>query len=118
MTVEALNISIHAPRGGSDDLIASFGLTPIISIHAPRGGSDPAGAATEIPVDPFQSTLPVGGATLCCGTGGRGAGISIHAPRGGSDHIYLLGLRQILISIHAPRGGSDPYATSHTHSQW
>ena len=35
-------ISIHAPRGGSDDEWLKRRLKGIgISIHAPRGGSDP-----------------------------------------------------------------------------
>ena len=56
-------ISIHAPRGGSDDKTLGRGPWHTISIHAPRGGSD------------FPFFL------LC--TGMR---ISIHAPRGGSDY--------------------------------
>ena len=50
-------------------------------------GERPAGASTAVPPSPFQSTLPVGGAT---GRGARGRKeicISIHAPRGGSDTI-------------------------------
>ena len=35
--------------------------------------------------EPFQSTLPVGGATLRCPAASREETISIHAPRGGSD---------------------------------
>ena len=33
-------ISIHAPRGGSDDEDMPIGDNSAISIHAPRGGSD------------------------------------------------------------------------------
>ena len=85
LAVNALKISIHAPRGGSDLSIGFIGLALGISIHAPRGGSD-CNRATEIlpPMDfnprspwgerrqglqtvgaqlTFQSTLPVGGAT-------------------------------------------------------
>ena len=79
-------ISIHAPRGGSDGYYRLIGGPHAISIHAPRGGSDcstmptspswatfqstlPVGGATiekgrEVPVKQFQSTLPVGGATV------------------------------------------------------
>ena len=58
-----------------------------ISIHAPRGGSDKL-YQTAMPDEfVFQSTLPVGGATL----------------------PLLKSLPTLcLISIHAPRGGSDP----------
>ena len=38
----ANNISIHAPRGGSDGKAENAVLKLGISIHAPRGGSDPA----------------------------------------------------------------------------
>ena len=38
---KVLNISIHAPRAGSDsDCRTPAGLSPCISIHAPRAGSD------------------------------------------------------------------------------
>ena len=56
----------------------------------------------------FQSTLPVGGATFLCQPFVGCAIISIHAPRGGSD--YGASRDRTLtedISIHAPRGGSD-----------
>ena len=78
----------------------------------------------------FQSTLPVGGATLGLGKMLAVRGISIHAPRGGSDLIFMGEMQEPLyfnprspwgerlqsqrcqrfhhsISIHAPRGGSD-----------
>ena len=78
----------------------------------------------------FQSTLPVGGATLPLPCNVPYTGISIHAPRGGSDAIFAPNLIRYWqfqstlpvggatppspwctpgrgISIHAPRGGSD-----------
>ena len=123
-----------------------------ISIHAPRGGSDPKDDFEDGDYIRFQSTLPVGGATRRELHIGEIAQISIHAPRGGSDFppmhkrftcIYFnprspwgerrkpltspqrKGLFQSTlpvggatrhrcwchehpnISIHAPRGGSD-----------
>ena len=125
-----ISISIHAPRGGSDNSIGFWSRCVKISIHAPRGGSDggvaiwPVGHLYFNPRSPwgerltsgtirqtftgFQSTLPVGGAT-------RGGCphllqfyISIHAPRGGSDSAAVsCRVRSLQISIHAPRGGSD-----------
>ena len=84
-TPAALPVSIHAPRGGSDDLGQPQVFSQGVSIHAPRGGSD---AMIRFPLwDDF---------------------VSIHAPRGGSDISVIS--RQALIdsvSIHAPRGGSD-----------
>ena len=57
------NISIHAPREGSDCRLPSFCVLPLcISIHAPREGGDGRRTAA-----------------------GRPSLISIHAPREGSD---------------------------------
>ena len=79
-----------------------------ISIHAPRVGSDFLKRIHSFNSSiRFLSTLPAWGAT-------RGSGkmvfdwfISIHAPRVGSDHIRTSLFRRIQISIHAPRVGSD-----------
>ena len=55
----------------------------------------------------FQSTLPVGGATLDILDAEQKRRISIHAPRGGSDTFAYVSRYMLKISIHAPRGGSD-----------
>ena len=101
------DISIHAPREGSDRQQAADGpvqghfnprsprgerlgerwisLTAKgISIHAPREGSD----GTDPPARPRRS-------------------ISIHAPREGSDEAAEARVKKLAISIHAPREGSD-----------
>ena len=57
----------------------------IISIHAPRGGSDDAVLQNFTTTDEFQSTLPAGGATADFEWLLHDFIISIHAPRGGSD---------------------------------
>ena len=59
------NISIHAPREGSDNFFPqTMDVSAVISIHAPREGSDSstwvASASVEVT---FLSTLPVRGAT-------------------------------------------------------
>ena len=103
-----IEISIHAPRTGSDRL-STIDKSPalVISIHAPRTGSDvlllshwtcclrfqstlPARGATRqleprIKEMQFQSTLPARGATKCVGEWKCAYNISIHAPRTGSD---------------------------------
>ena len=57
------NISIHAPREGSDVGKTMPRIDTLISIHAPREGSDcDSGIKTNV-VTGFQSTLPVKGAT-------------------------------------------------------
>ena len=79
-----IEISIHAPRGGSDCSWLQRCCSCPISIHAPRGGSD------------HQKTQK-----------SRTSTISIHAPRGGSDNVFDGPWAKNEISIHAPRGGSD-----------
>ena len=81
-----LQISIHAPRTGSD-INFSRGVAPatFISIHAPRTGSDDGDW-----YDAWDS-----------------GAISIHAPRTGSDDNFHTCANRVLISIHAPRTGSD-----------
>ena len=129
--LQQVDISIHAPRGGSDNCntsstngFSTFQSTlPVggatfsanrsvivhnISIHAPRGGSDPCWLFRDFLNQRFQSTLPVGGATAYPPYASQLVIISIHAPRGGSDHHHQSNRnRTNQISIHAPRGGSD-----------
>ena len=56
-------ISIHAPRTGSDAELAFVAQLGKISIHAPRTGSDTASLLATDGVITFQSTLPARGAT-------------------------------------------------------
>ena len=101
-----------------------------ISIHAPREGSDAAANAAGSEHNKFLSTLPVRGATLDKWPKETTIWISIHAPREGSDNGFVgssgskssflstLPVRGAthpgaaapwlaIISIHAPREGSD-----------
>ena len=95
------------PVGGATGDFTGLPSDPIISIHAPRGGSDHGRENTTPFADnfnprspwgerlvwkhwrefcgEFQSTLPVGGATLGGNRIPISVSISIHAPRGGSD---------------------------------
>ena len=104
------NISIHAPRTGSDPCPPELQPCHAISIHAPRTGSDltpaqraalmyqfqstlPARGATKRryasrPTSRFQSTLPARGATIFFGFLQTFLSISIHAPRTGSDSSF------------------------------
>ena len=101
------------PVGGATCEIDADYFARQISIHAPRGGSDPHGnrcggilkdfnprspwgerlfpASRIAPSRGFQSTLPVGGATQAALRNGNLFPISIHAPRGGSDIKRLPG---------------------------
>ena len=105
---EFTEISIHAPRTGSDAgrpavLLAVRG----ISIHAPRTGSDVVTSMSDISLSLFQSTLPARGATGGTEMHPKALTISIHAPRTGSDRLRLPRHAPGDISIHAPRTGSD-----------
>ena len=124
-------ISIHAPRVGSDLCDERHKLLrEVISIHAPRVGSDeitssehvrfiefqstlPVWGATSLPFASrstcarFQSTLPVWGATVKQRPGVMRHAISFHAPRVGSDGKLIGIVFREEISIHAPRVGSD-----------
>ena len=98
-------ISIHAPRGGSDQMVAIVFLSLVISIHAPRGGSDKSTTSDVNHDFVFQSTLPVGGAT----SGNQGifdkGQISIHAPRGGSDTFFVwLAMVHLYFNPRSPWG--------------
>ena len=63
---EGREISIHAPRVGSDVLHIEGEGQAVISIHAPRVGSDIRRHARYHARDRFQSTLPAWGATTIC----------------------------------------------------
>ncbi len=83
----------RSPRGERLDVRTAYEVVHRdISIHAPRGGSDlfsDKGDARRCAE--FQSTLPAGGATRHRPRAFALKPISIHAPRGGSDALTLPG---------------------------
>ena len=103
-----LPVSIHAPRVGSDLLRVKNAKGEIVSIHAPRVGSDshpPYSANLQIL---FQSTLPVWGAT-------RPIYVNIDPITQFQSTLPVWGAtmqkarceNNSWVSIHAPRVGSD-----------
>ena len=124
------NISIHAPREGSD---SSAPWTPCgpknfyprsprgerrqldpsgvehrrISIHAPREGSDPPISARPSRSPSISIHAPREGSDGQGVDSDQPVVISIHAPREGSDDVLQAGWLLHGISIHAPREGSD-----------
>ena len=126
-----MDISIHAPRVGSDNMLCvllctrqyfnprspcgerRFTLYDVaaalyISIHAPRVGSDDTMTAHGIAHGLFQSTLPVWGAT----TQWIKQLDSIYRfqstlPVWGATPKRAHKQKYLTISIHAPRVGSD-----------
>ena len=125
-----LQISIHAPRTGSDRVIVTASSVNIhfnprsphgerlareglradsgkISIHAPRTGSDRATRPPKPASSHFNPRSPHGERRSPTQNSRCHRRISIHAPRTGSDH-FLRGVGGgVGISIHAPRTGSD-----------
>ena len=85
-----------------------------ISIHAPRMGSDKTFFPHSAGASQFQSTLPAWGATGCVFCAAPCRCISIHAPRMGSDFLRRLYQSRNSISIHAPRMGSDRVVCAET----
>ena len=108
------DISIHAPRVGSDG--RSFGSRSRRRDFNPRSpcGERLRWALNNRLFSQFQSTLPVWGATRGGDPGRPEPGISIHAPRVGSDHQLKQLLATQVISIHAPRVGSDESTDAET----
>ena len=109
--LHSYNISIHAPRGGSDDL-----LEPEKEEHAYFNPRSPWGERRLTTYNfcghrLFQSTLPVGGATLdalhsnVCFTY-----FNPRSPWGERPADKVVVEKPAVISIHAPRGGSDNFS--------
>ena len=100
-------ISIHAPRGGSDSFpVARFQPEEHFNPRSPCG-ERPYTSSGFTASARFQSTLPVWGATYTGGSFSASSIISIHAPRVGSDMTRMRLSALAGISIHAPRVGSD-----------
>ena len=107
-TSGGFEISIHAPRTGSDDRAAQHQQKcNLISIHAPRTGSDTAPRICTSASKNFNPRSPHGERRDFVDVIGQVADISIHAPRTGSDRIAHHPNPAFFISIHAPRTGSD-----------
>ena len=104
-----LDISIHAPREGSDTRPFYFICLPsgFLSTLPARGATTDGANTVKVTVK-FLSTLPARGATGRRARVHHALKISIHAPREGSDGFrWELQADNKLISIHAPREGSD-----------
>ena len=102
-----LDISIHAPRAGSDRCSRIYppANKQFQSTLPVRGAT--LGVYRFLALKKFQSTLPVRGATSSTVLASWHPFISIHAPRAGSDNSNQPSEGIEAISIHAPRAGSD-----------
>ena len=101
------DISIHAPRTGSDTARLCIKTVYNISIHAPRTGSDILQDIVDVSQEDFNPRSPHGERRHPLPRENRTIAISIHAPRTGSDVYLRLPNGEVKISIHAPRTGSD-----------
>ncbi len=80
----------RSPRGERLGGGTTISVAVNISIHAPREGSDGCRMFTHLSLTRFQSTLPARGATLASESIEMSLPISIHAPREGSDGDVLI----------------------------
>ena len=78
------------PVGGATCFCATTSTAYNISIHAPRGGSDLTIQRTIFRSDYFNPRSPWGERLAQMQAEGQDMQISIHAPRGGSDSIHKL----------------------------
>ena len=83
---------------------------PEISIHAPRTGSDVTRLSTRGLIWQFQSTLPARGATIYTLVALGRVLFQSTLPARGATYSLSGQNRAIPISIHAPRTGSDSVA--------
>ena len=102
----------RSPRGERLFISTSDFSSIEISIHAPREGSDFMGVKIHMELCLFQSTLPARGATIPLRSASMSAFISIHAPREGSDCIPCCFAKyQQFQSTLPARGATDDYQT-------
>ena len=98
----------RSPRGERLLPKVQFTLGTDISIHAPREGSDVSRSGQSRSLRYFYPRSPRGERRKSFRSVRHVRVISIHAPREGSDHIVRKdAVLPKLISIHAPREGSD-----------
>ena len=101
-------ISIHAPRGGSDQKNYVIKGRTLISIHAPRGGSDIPFLVASSRSWHFNPRSPWGERLLRLPIFLLNpSNFNPRSPWGERPSHATLCLTPLSISIHAPRGGSD-----------
>ena len=101
------DISIHAPRTGSDWHSRPCNAPRRISIHAPRTGSDPRVYPPPLPRRYFNPRSPYGERPAICRRFSTGASFQSTLPVRGATALQTVPVTVPGISIHAPRTGSD-----------
>ena len=102
-----MNFNPRSPHGERRVLPRRSVSPRDISIHAPRTGSDTSSPASCCRRCHFNPRSPHGERQRLVALILADGVISIHAPRTGSDGRTRRADREHLISIHAPRTGSD-----------
>ena len=102
-----MDISIHAPRAGSDNPTMFPVCNPKhFNPRSPCGERHRLSHINRLPI-PISIHAPRAGSDFLVGYRLAGGVISIHAPRAGSDFLVGYRIAGGVISIHAPRAGSD-----------
>ena len=101
------------PARGATTTYDNKGNAKDISIHAPREGSDYGRLEHHHQRSNFNPRPPRGGRLNKISTNTDNIAISIHAPREGGDHLPPYHHQSGQISIHAPREGGDPMMIAH-----
>ena len=105
----ALRLSFQSTlpaRGATADNLPGLQRSDI-SIHAPRTGSDDDRLLVHQAAGDFNPRSPHGERRITSSRSDGASAISIHAPRTGSDRWKTAKTQRRAISIHAPRTGSD-----------
>ena len=100
----------RSPHGERLELAKAQIATEEISIHAPRTGSDEVTAWQMQEFTSFQSTLPARGATGLRTTWTMRCRFQSTLPARGATPMRVRDRRMVCISIHAPRTGSDSHS--------
>ena len=101
VSVEEINVSIHAPAGGATGIPAARNQSACFNPRA-RGGRDYR-VLISAAVRAFQSTRPRGARRRRIQTG-LGCAVSIHAPAGGATVLCISLARLSLFQSTRPRG--------------
>ena len=100
-------ISIHAPRTGSDEGEREYKKALSISIHAPRTGSDHSQLCGRKPAEYFNPRSPHGERRDIYAYNCAGKNFNPRSPHGERHSDMDMDMPTGIISIHAPRTGSD-----------
>ena len=104
----SLYFNPHSPCGERRTTCSQDTRAPSISIHTPLAGSDLSVRLKQLRLNPFQSTLPLRGATSTTARAPvKSSNFNPHSPCGERRIHPSLRQQKLCISIHTPLAGSD-----------